>query len=586
MKKNIVLCIAILAIFISCDSFNEFFGLKKLNVGKSIESFQLSVTIETGMKKSYNATINEVTKIIHIAVDYDDFVARVGRFSPIIEVSDGATVNPGSASLVDFTYSVANPIFYSVLSEEDVENLNNGDTPNPNVYKVTIEKKDNSEASILGANILIDDNPGLLQDYEAEIDQTLKRMLFFIRYNDYWDVLKANGVTVDLTLSAEARVTPEKSTILDLEQTSAYSTFRYIVESSDGSIENEYSIVIAVTQETMNVITEFSYEEISDPYYSYHEAIIIPDEDIVKLRLGNEHPTIEGALISTYEEIDTYQRIFSKRILQPEIRSTGEVVDRYLPGFEGYEKTVLTGPDGEKAGIVQSTSSITVRALNGDERIHTVILERGLNEIKNYSEEIFPIEFISMDRSFKVLVKNLQELINYVSLYNTCGYVGVTVRMHPLPQRTNHDSAMVCLAEVGHVTTVFQSHRAIPSLPIFLGGFYRSDIPEYAEELFYYVNFICHNTSCGNFLRDNHESLPQIIRKQVGYIKIDTNPIEFLLFGAFFIAPEISFYRSDPESGIYNNLGYRQTFLFNLDVFQLENEYNDMIALYFNNSLE
>lgn len=287
-----------------------------------------TVTAENGItKKIYSVTVEsgknniaEITsfKIGNIGASIDqklgkiravvDRTVLVNSIAPVITLSKGASVNPASEQLVDFTNSVNVPVRYTVIAED-------GHTTK--VYDVTITNKKSNKAEITSFKIgnvnatIVQDTGAGVGKITAEVEKSV-------------DLTKIKPLIV---ASEYAVVSPKSGDEKDFSN-SENEPVRYTVTSEDLSKIKGYNVTITHKKSDEAEITSFM---IGDA-----KGKINPDKTIyVLLKFGTDLkdivPTID---ISQYAKISpdhgTKQDFSNGKTVEYTVTSeSGKVQNKY-----------------------------------------------------------------------------------------------------------------------------------------------------------------------------------------------------------------------------------------------------------------
>lgn len=404
MKKYIYMIIVALSalMFSGCKELDAWLGIHEYRVGASILEF--SIPMRNGMKKAYEATITEDK--ITAYIDYDDYVAASGVFSPIVKVSPGAQVIPASGSIIDVSYDENGgrhpTITYQVISESDKEK---GYILGGKVYTVKIERLENAVASITRVEMLQDDNPELKQNYIADIDQHKKSITFTVRYNDFWDVLRNTPAYLKISATDKVKIDPDPDVEVDM---SDLTDFRYTVTSEDGKITYSYTLRVLILPETMNMVTEFKLWELD--MSEEITAEIDQLTDTINVVFGRPHADLKGALASTDQHIADFYSIKPRTRIDPEVRTIGRIVGRQyrIPETPLKKTLVKSGAGGGGRMERRIEDALTIKAKNGDLRTYDLVFSRGL-QIGDPTPEIIILP-ISKITSETILVRRDQSI--------------------------------------------------------------------------------------------------------------------------------------------------------------------------------
>lgn len=184
----------------------------EIDDGKSnaCDIITFSFTEQTG-----EAVIDNENNTITIEVSFN---SELNALSPVITLSDGATVAPASESEEDFT----NPVNYVVTAE---------DGHATKTYEVTVTKEISVEAKITGFTLTA-------QTGEAIIDDTAGTILIEVE----------NGTVISslepvVTISKYATVVPASGAATDFTNPVVYT-----VTAEDGVTEKEYTVTVTEAQ--------------------------------------------------------------------------------------------------------------------------------------------------------------------------------------------------------------------------------------------------------------------------------------------------------------------------------------------------
>ena len=134
----------------------------------------------------------------------------IGKLTPIVVVSDGATVNPSSGVMVDFT----NPVFYVVTAQDG----------SVATYVVTVQKTLSRKNDIENFQLV-----GTEQIFEREGDN----LFVYVPYET--DIA---SIVAEIVVSDKATVTPASGVQIDFTNPQTYT-----VKSSDGT-EKEFLVTV------------------------------------------------------------------------------------------------------------------------------------------------------------------------------------------------------------------------------------------------------------------------------------------------------------------------------------------------------
>ena len=193
MKKNIthwILYIVLMTGIISCSD------------DKSSEKSLISFSIPNQI---CDITIDGLT----VSVDVYKYV-DVSKLTAIIVVSDGATVNPPTESMVDFT----NPVFYIVTAQDG----------SVATYTVTVQKTLSRKSDIESFELI-----GTEQVFEREEDN----IFVYVPYET--DI---TSIATEIIVSDKATITPESGVRKDFTNPQTYT-----IKSSDGA-EKDYLVTV------------------------------------------------------------------------------------------------------------------------------------------------------------------------------------------------------------------------------------------------------------------------------------------------------------------------------------------------------
>ena len=294
-----------------------------------------TVTAENGItKKIYSVTVEsgksniaEITsfKIGNIGASIDqksgkiravvDRTVLVNQIAPVITLSKGASVNPASEQLVDFTNSVNVPVRYTVTAED-------GHTTK--VYDVTITNKKSNKAEITSFKIgnvnatIVQDTGAGVGKITAEVEKSV-------------DLKKIKPVIV---ASDGAIVSPQSEEEKDFSK-SETTPVEYTVKSEDLSKTKKYLVTITHKKSNKAEITSFkigNVEAVIDQNSNTIKAEVEKSVDLTKIK-----PLIVASEYAVVSPKSGDEKDFSNSENEP-VRYT--VTSEDLSKIKGYNVTI------------------------------------------------------------------------------------------------------------------------------------------------------------------------------------------------------------------------------------------------------
>lgn len=238
---------------------------------------------------SIKADINYETRKITAEVEKSVSLASI---APEIEVSDGATVEPNSNVVQDFTASVTKPVEYTVTSE---------DMKTKRKYEVTITRKKSNIATIKSFSV----DKTQPETTKANINHGEKTIYAEVPFNT--DLSKIKPL---IECNDDATCEPASESICDF---SNGKTVVFTVKSEDGKVTSEYTATIKrLPPET--TITIFDVEaksvgqgkmtveipkdkdkiEIENIKLTYKEGNETKEIELDKIRIEGDQGTLAG----------------------------------------------------------------------------------------------------------------------------------------------------------------------------------------------------------------------------------------------------------------------------------------------------
>ncbi len=204
------------------------------NAQSGILQFNFEASTNNGITEDITGTIDAVEKIIMISVPSGTDVTSL---APNIEISENATVSPGSGEVQDFTDSVT----YTVTAQD-------GSTID---YIVTVEVLPNTQSGILQFNFEASTNNGITEDIMGIIDEVEKIIMISVPFgtdvtslvptivvSENAMVSPGSGVTQDFTNAVDYKVTAEDG--------ATSTTYQVSVSKEDGSSETDREALRAI----------------------------------------------------------------------------------------------------------------------------------------------------------------------------------------------------------------------------------------------------------------------------------------------------------------------------------------------------
>ena len=326
-----------------------------------------TVTAENGStKKIYSVTVEsgknniaEITsfKIGNIGASIDqklgkiravvDRTVLVNSIAPVITLSKGASVNPASEQLVDFTNSVNVPVRYTVTAED-------GHTEK--VYDVTITNKKSNKAEITSFKIgnvnatIVQDTGAGVGKITAEVEKSV-------------DLKKIKPVIV---ASDGAIVSPQSEEEKDFSK-SETTPVEYTVKSEDLSKTKKYLVTITHKKSNKAEITSFkigNVEAVIDQNSNKMKAEVEKSVDLTKIK-----PLIVASEYAVVSPKSGDEKDFSNSENEP-VRYT--VTSEDLSKIKGYNVTI-THKKSDEAEITSFMIGDAKGRINQDKTIDVLL---------------------------------------------------------------------------------------------------------------------------------------------------------------------------------------------------------------------
>lgn len=326
-----------------------------------------TVTAENGVtKKIYSVTVEsgknniaEITsfKIGNIGASIDqklgkiravvDRTVLVNPIAPVITLSKGASVNPASEQLVDFTNSVNVPVRYTVTAED-------GHTTK--VYDVTITNKKSNKAEITSFKIgnvnatIVQDTGAGVGKITAEVEKSV-------------DLKKIKPVIV---ASDGATVSPQSEEEKDFSK-SETTPVEYTVKSEDLGKTKKYLVTITHKKSNKAEITSFkigNVEAVIDQNSNTIKAEVEKSVDLTKIK-----PLIVASEYAVVSPKSGDEKDFSNSENEP-VRYT--VTSEDLSKVKGYNVTI-THKKSDEAEITSFMIGDAKGKINPDKTIYVLL---------------------------------------------------------------------------------------------------------------------------------------------------------------------------------------------------------------------
>ncbi|SHE98612.1 Leucine-rich repeat (LRR) protein [Arenibacter palladensis] len=226
MKKIKILFLS-LFVLAGCSKDDDDNGTAKSSA-KAITAFVFTAAENDALSADVKAAIDEEKKTI--AAEFPSST-EVTALKPSITLSEDAKVSPDNKAAKDFSQAVA----YTVTAEDGTDVK----------YTVTVTVSESDAKAITSFQFLQEDNDGLSENIEADIDEAEKTVLARVPFGT--DVTALKPV---IGISARASIDQEVKEAVDFSQAVTYT-----VTAEDGT-KTSYTVIVEVLKSDKQVLID------------------------------------------------------------------------------------------------------------------------------------------------------------------------------------------------------------------------------------------------------------------------------------------------------------------------------------------
>ncbi|MEM9362987.1 MAG: hypothetical protein AAGA43_10140 [Bacteroidota bacterium] len=254
--------ILFLSLFVLASCSNDDETIDKSGA-KAMTSFVFTAEENDALSTDMKATIDEEKKTITAEFSIGTDVTSL---KPTITISEDAKVSPGDKEAKDFSEVVT----YTVTAEDATEAK----------YTVTVTVGKSDAKAITSFVFKAEDNEGLSEDVEAEIEDTEKTILARVPFGTDIAALKPS-----IEISERAAIFPDDQTAQDFSKTVIYTV------TAEDSTESSYEVEVEVLKSDRQVLIELYNAnpnndldwDLDDEDISNWEGITLEDGRVVEI---------------------------------------------------------------------------------------------------------------------------------------------------------------------------------------------------------------------------------------------------------------------------------------------------------------
>ncbi|WP_396590950.1 leucine-rich repeat domain-containing protein [Allomuricauda sp. R78024] len=265
MKKIKILFLS-LFVLAACSKDDDDNGTAKSSA-KAITTFVFTAAENDALSADVKAAIDEEKKTVTAELPAGTAVTSL---KPSITISEDAKVTPGDKEAKDFSEAVA----YTVTAEDGTEVK----------YTVTVTVGESDAKAITSFQFLQEDNDGLSENIEAEIEEAEKTVLARVPFGTDVTALKPS-----ISISEKAKVSPNDREAKDFSEAVTYTV------TAEDETEVTYTVEVEVLKDERQVLIELYNANpnnelrwnLEDEDISNWEGVFVENGRVVELDLSS-----------------------------------------------------------------------------------------------------------------------------------------------------------------------------------------------------------------------------------------------------------------------------------------------------------